>query len=593
MTVNNRIKALREQLALNNLAAYLIPSSDPHQSEYAAGHWKSREWISGFTGSTGLVIVTPDHAGLWTDSRYFIQANQELENSEVELHKLKVPHTPEYIDWLKDYLPPGSQIGCDGSLFSKRQIQNLTQALQEKNIRINLSLDLFSVIWADRPALPNAKAFLLEDHFSGESRALKLSRIREVMNDLGASDHLLSELGDIAWILNIRSTDIDFNPVLISYLHIGLHTAYLFVDQVKISADLKAALEKDGILLKPYQELHPFLQQLDKDTRILIDPSTTNIRTIECLKVAQTIEEANPSLLMRSIKNETEISHIKEAMIKDGIALTRLYRWIEKELKHRTLPEFEVGEQLDHFRREQGDYQGESFPAIVGYAGNGAIVHYRPTADQCSMIKQEGILLLDSGGQYLQGTTDITRTTALGVPSTEQKEHFTLVLKGHIGLAKLKFPKGTRGNQMDVLARQHLWEKGLNYGHGTGHGVGFLLNVHEGPQSINGGTSKKVSTPFQIGMLTSNEPGFYQTEEYGIRIENLILCKEYQQTEYGQFLEFQTLTLFPIDLNLIEEQLLNASEKEWLESYHQKVYTELAPRLNVEEKEWLAKQCGL
>jgi len=394
-------------------------------------------------------------------------------------------------------------------------------------------------------------------------------------------------------MLNIRASDIDFNPVLISYLHIGRQNAFLFVEQEKIGSDLKIALETDGVILKPYQKLQNFLQQLNKDTSILIDPSSTNIQTIDCLNQVQIIEKPNPSLLMRSIKNETEIAHIKEAMIKDGVALTRLYRWLEKELKHKMLSEFEVAQQLDHFRREQGDYLGESFPAIVGYAGNGAIVHYRPMPDTCSMIKAEGILLLDSGGQYLQGTTDITRTTALGPPSAQQKEHFTLVLKGHIGLGKLKFPKGTRGNQMDVLARQHLWEKGLNYGHGTGHGVGFLLNVHEGPQSISGGISKKVSTPFHAGMLTSNEPGFYQAEEYGIRIENLILCTEDQQTEYGQFLRFDTLTLFPIDLNLIDEDLLNKAEKEWLKAYHKKVYEELAPSLDPAEKEWLAVQCGL
>ena len=593
MTINEKIKALQEQLVINNLSAYLIPSSDPHQSEYCAKRWKSREWISGFTGSTGMVIVTPDHAGLWTDSRYFLQAEQQLANSEFVLHKLRIPHTPQHIEWLEENIPAGSQIGCDGSVFSIWQVEALEEALQDKNISINHQLDLFDLIWTNRPPAPTSSAFFLENSFAGQPRADKLSRLRESMQQHGATDHLLANLADIAWLLNIRSNDIDFSPVLVAYLHINLEEAFLFVEQSKISEEMEATFRANGVTLQPYEAIRDFLVQLDQNHKVLIDPSSTNIKNFQYLEKAQTILAPNPSLLMRSIKNEVEIAHIKEAMVKDGIALTRLNRWLEKTLEQNQPSEVEVAQQLDHFRREQGDYQGESFPAIVGYASNGAIVHYRPVPEQCAQVQAKGLLLLDSGGQYLQGTTDITRTTALSPPSAEQKKNFTLVLKGHINIARLKFPHGTTGYQMDALARQYLWEQGLDYGHGTGHGVGYFLNVHEGPHSISKAKNRKTMTPLEAGMLTSNEPGYYQTGDYGIRIENLILCVEDQSTSHGRFLKFETLSLFPIDLSLIDFSLLTATEKDWLEAYHQQVYQQLAPNLSKEEQVWLQKQCGL
>ena len=590
MTINERINALRQQMAQHDLAAYIIPSSDPHQSEYVASHWKVRQWISNFTGSAGIVIVTPNHAGLWTDSRYFIQAEKELADNDVELHKLKVPHTPEYIEWLLEHIPAGKRIGCDGSLFSINQFRHLTKSLYQKDIELNHQLDFFPDIWADRPALPLGKAFELSEKLCGESRASKLQRVKDQMTKQGASDHLISELGDIAWLLNVRCDDIEFNPVLISYLHLSQGLAHLFVAEEKINDSLRAALKADGVLIKPYAAINDFLQQLGKDHKILIDPTSTSISLFQCLEEEQVIRASNPAALMKAIKNPTEVSHIKEAMIKDGIALTQLYSWLEKELTKGPLSEVDVANKLDECRKAQGDYQGESFPAIVGYGENGAIVHYRPTEEYCAQLQPEGILLLDSGGQYLQGTTDITRTTALSTPTPEQKRNFTLVLKGHINVARLKFPHGTRGNQMDILARQALWEYGLDYGHGTGHGVGFFLNVHEGPQSISGGLTGKASTIFQTGMFTSNEPGYYKPGEYGIRIENLVLCVENQNTEHGRFLQFETMTLFPIDLTLVDASLLTPVEKEWLDHYHQKVYAQLAPRLNEEEQEWLRKK---
>lgn len=593
MTINERIAALRQVMAQHQLAAYLIPSSDPHQSEYVADHWKGREWISGFTGSTATVIVTPDHAGLWTDSRYFLQAEQELADSEMELHKLRIPHTPEYLEWLATNVPTGSTIGCDGLLFSVQQIRLLTKALHAQQVEIRHDLDLLAPIWTDRPPLPAATAFELPEAICGQSRADKLAQVRQKMAEAGTDYHLISDLADIAWVLNLRSSDIEYNPVVIGHLVIGPQLAYLFIDEVKIPAALKAALQTDGVALKPYQGVKSFLQQLPDTAPVLIDPKTTSIDLYQSLEEAQIVRGAAPSVLMRAIKNETEIAFIREAMLKDGVALTRLYRWLEATLPSQPLSEYEVAQKLDDFRREQGDYHCESFSAIVGYAGNGAIVHYRPDPETSAQLKTEGLLLLDSGGQYLQGTTDITRTTALGPATEEQKRNFTLVLKGHIGLAQLRFPQGTRGNQMEILARQHLWAHGLNYGHGTGHGVGFFLNVHEGPQALGSGQTAKAATVFQPGMLTSNEPGYYQTDAYGIRIENLILCVEDRQTDYGQFLKFETMTLFPIDLELVDEELLTAAEKDWLDGYHQEVYDRLSPRLTEEERNWLRAQCGL
>lgn len=593
MTIDERVDALREKMEEHQLAAYLIPSSDPHQSEYLASHWRVREWISGFTGSSGFVIVTPAHAGLWTDSRYFLQAETELSSTQIELHKLRIPHTPQHTEWLYQNIPAGSTIGCDGSLFSLAQLEHLQNVLADKNITIATNLDLFPMIWEDRPDIPSTTAFALDDKFCGESRAQKLTRVKAAIQKQGATHHLIADLSDIAWLLNIRSNDIEFNPVFISFLLIAPEGQYLFTDEDRIETSLRAKLNKEGILTKAYNEIKPHLQSLPAKTRILIDTSSLNISLYESMEHMTIIRKTNPTVLMRAIKNQTEIEHIKEAMRKDGVALTMLYHWLEKELEHRSVTEVEVADYLANCRKAQGDYHSESFPAIVGYAGNGAIVHYRPMPETCANIKQENILLLDSGGQYLKGTTDITRTTALGVPTEEQKRNFTLVLKGHIGLASLKFPAGTRGNQMEILARQHLWKHGLNYGHGTGHGVGFFLNVHEGPQSLGGGMTAKASTVIQPGMLTSNEPGYYKEGAYGIRIENLILCEEDQETPFGQFLKFDTITLFPIDHNLIKEELLTTVEQQWLEKYHQKVYDELAPRLSPEHQEWLKNKCRL
>jgi Xaa-Pro aminopeptidase len=592
MRINNRIAALRTAMQSHQIDAYIIPSTDPHQSEYVASLWKSREWISGFTGSAGVVIITADHAGLWTDSRYFIQAESELANSEVVLHKQGVPHAPEHLDWLTNHLKPNSTVGVDGMLFSIGQIRHINSKLYPHQIELNTSIDLIGEIWSDRPTIPQETIFEHEFRYAGKSREEKMNMVRKQMKDYGAKHYLVSTLDDIAWLLNIRGSDVDYNPVAIAYFVLGEQASFLFIDDAKVPESVRENLEADNILLKPYADIANFLQNIPASDKILVDTQSISISLFKSIADEAVIKTKNLVRPLKAIKNQVEVEHIKAAMIKDGVALTRLYRWLDAELEHRTVPEAEVATQLSTFRKAQGDYYGESFSAIVGYKGNGAIVHYRPQADSCAKIEKEGMLLLDSGGQYHDGTTDITRTICLGGATAEQKRNYTLVLKGHIALAVAHFPKGTKGMQLDTLARMYLWNDGLNYGHGTGHGVGFFLNVHEPPQGFatNPSTSRG-TTSFEVGMFTSNEPGFYKDGEYGIRIENLVLCVEDEKTPYGDFLKFDTLTLFPIATDLIDLSLMTEGEKQWLNNYHEEVYQKLAPQLTAEEQHWLKEKC--
>ena len=593
-TIFDRLTALRAKLMAYNLDAYLIPSSDPHQSEYVAPHWKSRKWISGFTGSAGLVVVTRDHAGLWTDSRYFLQAETELANSGITLHKQMVPHAPEHVSWLAENLPNGSVIGLDGFLFSQAQVQHLEKQCSPRGISLRTDVDLISEVWTDRPPLPQEKIFIHEEAFAGRSRTEKLNDIRLGMQRLGATAHLIPTLDDIAWTLNIRGADVNFNPVAYAYLLVGRQNALLFIDEQKVSESLRQELAYDGVAIKAYDQIIETLAQLPTDQQILVHTGSTSIRLIQAINPQQLIKGDLIPRALKAIKNDTEIGHIRQVMVKDGVALTRLFRWLEQQLQAGNTPdEAELAGQLAHFRSLQEHYVGESFPAIVGYQANGAIIHYRPLPGSCAKIKAEGILLLDSGGQYLDGTTDITRTVALGEPTTEQKTHFTLVLKGYIALDRVQFPKGTAGGQLDAFARQFLWQYGLDYGHGTGHGVGFFLNVHEPPQGFaTSVVTSRGSTAIDPGMLTSNEPGFYKNGHYGIRTENLLLCVEREKTEYGDFLGFEVLTLFPIDTQLIQKDLLSTEEIAWLNAYHQQVATALIPQLEEEEKAWMREKCA-
>lgn len=589
--INKRIAKLRLNMKAQNFDAFIIPSGDPHSSEYVAPHWQFRTWISGFTGSAGVVFITPDYAGLSTDSRYFLQAEEELASSEVVLHRQKIPHHPQVIPWLIKNLPSSTVVGIDPRLFSINQVNAFEKALREKGLQLGYSTDIIDLTWEDRPPLPAKSIFELSIEYTGQSRVEKIKLIQDEMKSQELQQHLISSLDDIAWVFNIRGYDVECNPVAIAFAVIELDKAILFIDERKVPESIQQKLQKESIEIRAYEQIETYLNALEQSSTILLSPAHTNSFLYQAIQSAQIKKGATISTLLKSKKNETEISNIQKAMLKDGVALTKLYRWLDKVLEERSVPETEVAEQLIEFRKAQGEYYGESFSAIVGYNGNGAIVHYRAKPETCAAIQREGILLLDSGGQYHCGTTDITRTIALGPITPEQKRNYTLVLKGHIAIAILRFPYGTSGNQIDILARKALWEDGLNYGHGTGHGVGAFLNVHEGPQSISSAKSGKAAQAFEPGMLTSNEPGFYKTNEYGIRIENLVLCVEDQQTAFGRFLRFETLTLFPIDKSLIDFPLLTKEEVDWLNNYHQNVEQQLSPLLNEEERAWLTEKC--
>ncbi|MEN0050653.1 MAG: aminopeptidase P family protein [Bacteroidota bacterium] len=586
MSTAQKLTHLRRVMKDHQLDAYIVPSSDPHQSEYSAEHWNSRAWLSGFTGSAAVVVVTQDWAGLWTDSRYFIQAEEQLAGSEIEL--MRANEDLSYEEWLIEHLMPHSRVGIDAQLFSVTQKRNLTEELDAGHIQL-ISQDLIAAIWKERPALSKSKIAIHDLAYAGKSSLEKIAEVRAEMQSQQLDVFLVSMLDEIAWLFNLRGADVAFNPVFYAFASITLDEVYLFADQEKIEETVMAHLQANQIKTLPYRAFEFYIGDLPKEQNIGLDVNTFSANLQEYLK-GESVEVKSPIQTLKAVKNETEIEHLQGIMEKDGVALLRAFRWLEKTLKERSLSEVELGEQLSKFRSQQIHYQGDSFHPVVGFRGNGAIVHYRAQPENCAQIQGEGILLVDSGGQYLDGTTDITRTIALGKPTAEQKRHFTLVLKGHIALASIRFPEGTTGTQLDILARQFLWQHHLNYGHGTGHGVGFFLNVHESPPSISPSINR--ITTLEAGMVFSNEPGFYKTGEYGIRIENLLLCVEDKSTEdFGDFLKFETLSLFPIDYALIDTSLMTAKEMAWLNRYHHEVYKRLSPHLEEEERKWLELKC--
>ena len=552
MNATHRLSALRDSMKKNGLIAYIIPSNDAHQSEYVADYWKSREWISGFTGSAGTVVVTNEKSGLWTDSRYFLQGEKELSGSEMKLYKPKNRFGSEYIYWLSDQLSKGDIVGIDGNVCSLTSYERYEKALKPNGIKLSTSLDLFEEIWEDRKPKPLHPIFEHDTLFAGKSRIEKIKDIRTEMKEKGVDHHLITTLDDIAWIFNIRGTDVEFNPVAVAYALISTDEITLFIESSKVEDSIYQKLKQDGVTLQSYDAIIEKLNNLSESESLLLDPNTCSIslyKAINCTAVrGKTISQ-----LMKALKNETEIEHTRNVMAKDGAALAKTFYWLEQKLKNEsTVTEAEFADKLAEHRSQMSDYKGESFPAIIGYKGNGAIIHYRPMHGSCSEIKPDGILLADSGGQYLDGTTDITRTIALSSPNKEEKRNFTLVLKGNIALSRASFPEGTTGAQLDILARKPLWDHGLNYSHGTGHGVGFFLNVHEGPQGFAAMNSERGTTAHQVGMITSNEPGYYKEGAYGIRVENLLVTIP---SEKEGFLEFETLSLYPMDIKLIDESV--------------------------------------
>jgi Xaa-Pro aminopeptidase len=586
MTIAERVDALRSLMNEKEIHAYIISSSDPHMSEYVPERWTSRQWISGFTGSAGTVVVTANKAGLWTDSRYFLQAEKELSGSGIELFKMGTENTPSPYQWLTTELDVDANIGFDGTCFSVAETRNLKNSLGDLGIHIVEEYDLINEIWKDRPSLPKGDIFDHDIKYSGKTRYAKLTKIRKKMAELDCNYHFVGSMDDVAWIFNLRGSDVDYNPLALAYALIEKEKATIYLNEEKVSDALVSNLLEDEIEIADYQRIFTDLEEIPGSSNVLLDVNRTNLSAFNSIS-ANIIERENPSQLFKSTKNDVEIEGMKNAMRKDGIALTHFYYWLEENLGQTKITEFTVMEKLKEFRAQQEDFKGESFGTICGYKGNGAQPHYHTTAESNLEIEKDGILLIDSGGQYLDGTTDITRTIPLGNLSEEQKIDYTLVLKGMMQLSMAVFPVGTRGCNIDALARMDLWKNLRNYGHGTGHGVGCFMNVHEGPQSIR---QELKDQAVLKGMITSNEPALYRPGQYGIRHENLILCKEAGSSEFGDYLEFETITLCHFETEGIIVELLTREERYWINNYHQKVYDTLSLHLDEKHKAWLREK---
>lgn len=582
-SISERIHALRMWFK-PNIQAFIIPSTDPHLSEYVAPHWKSREWISGFTGSAGTVVITEKKAGLWTDSRYFLQAAEQLQGSGIDLYKEMLPETPSITKFLSDELQPGESVGIDGKMFSVEQVESMQAELSAKNIQIVFCPDPMDELWENRPPMPESPAFVYDIKYAGKSCSEKIAAIRTELKKKSAESVMLSALDEIAWTLNLRGNDVHCNPVVVSYLLITEKKAVLFIAPEKVTEEVRNYLEKQQIEIQNYSNTEIYLSDLNSSS-ILMNPAKTNYSVFSSVNPqCRIIRGEAPVALLKAIRNEQEIKGIHAAMQRDGVALVKFLRWLESAVPSGTETELSIDRKLHAFRATQDLYAGESFDTIAGYKEHGAIVHYSATEESNATLHPKGFLLLDSGAQYLDGTTDITRTIALGELTTEEKTDYTLVLKGHIALAMAVFPSGTRGAQLDVLARMPLWSHKMNFLHGTGHGVGHFLSVHEGPQSIRMNENPIVLQP---GMVTSNEPGVYKGGSHGIRTENLTLVCSAGEGLFGKYLKFETITLCPICKKGIIKELLTADEVDWLNNYHQQVYEKLSPKLNEEEKAWL------
>ena len=584
METKEKLDRLRALMADHKVDAWLVPSADPHQSEYVAAHWQARAWMSGFTGSAGTLVVTHEKAGLWTDSRYHIRAAQELEGSGIGLFKAGLPGVIDYYQWLKQELADGAVIGFDGSLLSLSAVEKMEAALADSSIALAAKGDLVGEIWTDRPGIPLEKVFLLDEEFTGESRSSKFARIREKMVEQGAQAHLIPLLDDIAWTLNIRGDDVTFNPVAVSYLLVLEDSVRWFIDPAKVPQELQTALEAEGVSFFDYQEMNAHLSQLPKDTTILIAPEKTNCMLREAIPSACKVKYGTGIVtVMKAAKNEGELEGIRQAHLRDGAAVVRWLCWLDQAdfTEHHT--EITLADKLTAFRAEGAHFQGLSFSTISAYKANSAIGHYSPQPETTPRVTADGLLLVDSGGQYLDGTTDITRVMSLGTPTDEEKRVFTTVLRSLIHLSTARFPEGTEGKMLDAIAREPLWQQGWQCRHGIGHGVGHFLNVHEGPQ----GFSPRIAAGFSPGSVTTIEPGVYFEGAFGVRLENMVITTIAETTEFGNFCAFETITWCPIDLTLVNADMLNNDERDWLNDYHQDTYAKLTPYLNEEERAWL------
>jgi Xaa-Pro aminopeptidase len=592
-TVKQRVQALRAKMREHGVHAYLIPSADPHQSEYVPPCWQRRPWISGFTGSMGDVLVTLNDAGLWVDGRYFLQADAELKGSGIRVFRMGQPGVPSLPEFLEKNLVKGQVLGIDPQTLSIRRSREIELALKAAGTGfVSLSKNLVDAIWMDRGELPSDEVMALPTRFAGESVASKLARVRKEMKARKVDAHFISALDGVAWLLNLRGRDVPFNPVLISYVLVTANSAVLFIDPRKVPAAVGRTLG-NSVELRAYGDVAAALQELGREKkRVWVEDTSVSRWAADLLSGADLVTDLSPVTLMKSRKNDVEVQGMRAAHLRDGAAMCRFLCWLENTIGTTKVTEISAADRLEEFRRTGEHFQGLSFRTISGYADHGAIIHYSVTPETDVPMRAAGLYLIDSGGQYLDGTTDITRTVLLGKKATaEQKDRFTRVLQGHIRLGRVRFPQGVTGGRLDVLARAALWSVGLDYNHGTGHGVGSFLNVHEGPRTIS--ANKDTGLPIEAGNIFSNEPGYYKPGGYGIRIENLVLVKQNGVTgENGlPYLEFETLTVCPIDTRLVEPKLLEAEERAWLNAYHKDVYRKLAPQLDAKERGWLKRAC--
>ncbi|MCG3879796.1 aminopeptidase P family protein [Psychrobacter sp. Ps6] len=596
--IQERIDTLRKTLVAQDLTAIIVPSADPHLSEYLPEYWQTRQWLSGFTGSVGTLVVTADFAGLWTDSRYWVHAAEQLEGTGITLEKL-APGQPNHIDWLAEHLQEGDSVAVDGNVLSIAEQDRLLNAFDANDITLITERDILTSVWTDRPALPNAKLYAHDEQFLAQPATSKLAAVRAGMKDAGATHHLLSSLDDIAWLTNLRGADVDYNPVFLAHMLIDTDSATLFVDTDKVSEDIAQSLKDSGITLADYSAVQDALSSLTPEDLLLLDPSKIAVGTLS--KMADDvgfIEQMAPSTLLKSVKSDSDIDHVREAMRQDGAALAEFFSEFEQRLAAgERLSELDVDSMLIEVRSRQPHYVSPSFPTIAGFNENGALPHYRATPEKFSYLDvaegEGGLLLIDSGAQYQNGTTDITRVVGIGQVTAEHKRDFTTVLKAHIALACAHFPDGIASPLIDAICRAPLWQAQMDYGHGTGHGVGYFLNVHEGPQVIAYSASTPKERAMKVGMISSNEPGLYREGKWGIRIENLVVntpVANPTETEFGQFLHFETITYCPIDTRLIEPSLLDQVEIDWLNSYHSQVYAELNDRVEGAALEWLTER---
>lgn len=585
--ITDRLSVLREVMKQNGISATIIPGTDPHGSEYLPNRWKERTWISGFNGSAGTAVVTLEKAAVWTDSRYFIQAEDQLKDTTFELMKMNMPETPSINEWIISQLKEGEVVGLNPQMFAHNAFAEnfnefLFNQLSVKNI------DLIDLAWQDRPALPKNSFYIYDVKFAGKSASEKISEVRNEMKKANTNVYIMNSLDEIAWLFNIRGNDVNYNPLTISYAAVDTENAYLFIDEAKVNAETKAALTNEGITILPYLAIYDYLQNQNEKSHVLVDGNRINQSLYEAISSSSTINlVTSPVTNLKSVKNEIEQEGFRNAMVKDGVALTKFFMWLEENIEN-NINEVTVSDKLIEFRSQQENFKGASFGTICGYADHGAMNHYSATPESAYKLGKEEMLLIDSGAQFLEGTTDITRTLMLGEPTAQQKTDYTLVLKGNIGLSKAIFPINSRGSLLDVLSRKALWEKGFNYGHGTGHGVGHFLCVHEGPQSIR---LEENLTPLKAGMVLSNEPGLYRDGEYGIRIENLMIVQPAMSTQFGDFLKFEIITVFPIEKKLIDVNLMTNEEITWFNNYHQFVFEKISPFLDEKETVWLKEKC--